>query len=596
MAQLCPRCRRANPDAAVFCYFDGMPLRAGAVPLLPGVEAGSELVFPSGRCCKNLGELREACEAEWDEARRMLLEGGYVRFLQKLGRADLVRTVKEAPAQRDPDIALYNFLDQLPTSSTPGPRLELQPRRMGLKNLTVGKQVQLQVTVSNGGRGVLQGKMMVGEGHEWLKIEGGGQQVGLRTPRQQEVKLQVDTRTLIGGLTYSGKLTAITNGGIAEIPVRLDLAAAPFSHAPYQGAANPRDLAQRMQKNPKPAVALLESGVVSRWFAANGWNYPVSGEAARGIGAVQQFFECLGLSKPPPLQLSDSEMHLQSRGDQVSVSQVTLRTPSRKWVYAQVDSDVAWLRVTTPTVSGPKQAQISFEVDPSNLAADKVHQGTVRIRANGNQKLAVKVRLEVRRPKPSPLGAMLQPVLVGALLGLVGRLLLVLPADLIARLHEMGGFHAAVLEQWARTPGTEDKFLHPFVLATWWLGGLVGLVLVWKQGGKWSDRLCGVVAGCAAGLAVFSVVGCLLILLEGLPRALMLGLAGVLGGQRSAWISLPLWVLTAGFNWVLLGGTAGLVLGCLGATGKRWLSAAAAPLAWACRSLGMKGLARWLLM
>src|SRR5205807_6798565 len=130
---------------------------------------------------------------------------------------------------------------------------------------------------------------------------------------------------------------------------------------------------------------------------------------------------------------------------------------------------------------GPQQVQISFEVDPSTLAGDGTHQGTVRIRANGNQKLTVRVQLEVRRPQTTLLGAVLRPVLVTALLALVIRWLLVPPADLFARLYGQGGFQAAFLERWTQTPGAEDGFLRSFVLATWWLGGLTGLVLVWKR-------------------------------------------------------------------------------------------------------------------
>ncbi len=593
MPQFCLRCQRANPDSAVFCYFDGLPLQAGAVPMLPSVAPGAELVYSSGRHCKNLAELAEACLAEWDESRQMLLQGQLVGFLKRLGRADLVQTAQEMTNHTDPDIALHNFLDHLPSGSVPGPRLELQPRRMVLKNVTVGKRPKVQLTVTNGGRGALQGKLMVSSGQEWIKIDGANGHLGLRAQRTQEVTLHFDTRVLLGGQSYTGKLTAITNGGIAEVPIRLEVAAVPFSQSPYQGALSPRELAQRMQKNPKPAVPLLESGEVSRWFAVNGWNYPVSGEPARGIGAVQQFFECLGLSKPPPLLLSDSEVRLQCLGDGAASAQVTLRTPSRKWVYAQVDSDSAWLRVTTPTVSGPQQVEIAFEVDPAGLT-DGSHKGTVRIRANGNQKLTVRVQGDVQRPRESPADGLLHAVFVGAVLGLLGRWLLAIPADLFARLLLAHGANVGTLGWWAAVPGTGDGFLRTFVLATWWIGGLLGLGLVWRQGGKWADRLCGLVAGSAAGVALFSVLACLLILLDGLPRAVMQGLLGALGGQRSAWFSTPLWLVTAGLCWAMLGGCVGLVLGSLGERGRRWLSWLTAPLASTCRVLGLEGAARWL--
>ena len=144
---------------------------------------------------------------------------------------------------------------------------------------------------------------------------------------------------------------------------------------------------------------MLESGEVQRWFAANGWKYPVAGVPARGIGAVQQFFECLGLSKPPPLALSDTELAFHVTAPQVLRGQVSLRTETKKWVYAQVDSGVPWLRMTTPSVSGPQHAMITFDID-SGLMDGRPQQDTlIRLIANGGQRLAVRVRVNVQYPR-----------------------------------------------------------------------------------------------------------------------------------------------------------------------------------------------------
>ena len=138
------------------------------------------------------------------------------------------------------------------------PKLDLHPRRISLKKVAMGRHPQVQLNFSNQGRGVLQGKIMVSEGQEWLRFAGGdGRQTSIKAPREQNVGLHIDTRSLVGGQKYTGRLTVITNGGIAEIPVRLDLAAVPFAQPPYKGAGTPRELAQRMLANPKPAVALL---------------------------------------------------------------------------------------------------------------------------------------------------------------------------------------------------------------------------------------------------------------------------------------------------------------------------------------------------
>src|SRR5205814_9783181 len=125
----------------------------------------------------------------------------------------------------------------------------------------------------------------------------------------EDVILHVDTRGLAAPQTYSARLTVVTNGGIAEVPIRLDLGVTTFPHAPFKGVSTQRELAIKMKKNPRAAVPLLEKGEVQKWFAANGWDYPVLSVPARGVAVVQQFFEGMGLTPPPQLQLSETEIH-----------------------------------------------------------------------------------------------------------------------------------------------------------------------------------------------------------------------------------------------------------------------------------------------
>ena len=264
---VCPRCQRANPADAVFCWFDGAVLHQNAVPAGTSPFLPQEFVFPSGRRCRSYDDLLAGCQAEWEDARDLLHKGDFSRYLARLGRMDLVRSAKEALTQGDPDLALQNFLSSLPASQAPdtGPRLDLSPRRLMLGSLRAGEPRQVRVVVSNKGQGVLQGKVRVSEGEEWLKIVGvdGERELPLKTTRDQEVVLRIEALGLPAGQTYSGKLTVVTNGGVAEAPVRLDLTAAPFAKPPFQGAATARELAERMRANPKPAGPLLESGEVA---------------------------------------------------------------------------------------------------------------------------------------------------------------------------------------------------------------------------------------------------------------------------------------------------------------------------------------------
>src|SRR5262249_10280923 len=322
------------------------------------------------------------------------------RYFAQLGRHDLARTATENQTQTDPDIALHSFLGQLPATQVQGPRLDLNPRRLLVGGVRPGEQRRVQLTVTNQGKGLLQGKTAVAAGGQWLKIADSDNAVesALKTARSQQIHLHVDARGLTAPQTYSGRLTVVTNGGISEVAVRLDVVSVPFAQAPFQGAASPRQIAERMRANPKQAVPLLENGDIARWFKTNGWTYPVAGQPAKGVAAVQQFFECMGLSKPPPLQLSEEEFRFLCTPPDIVQARVILRTTAKKRRYAQADSDTPWLRVTTPSVSGPQQTQIAFQVDSTLMDAGGLHQGTIHIVANAGQKLAVRVQVQCERP------------------------------------------------------------------------------------------------------------------------------------------------------------------------------------------------------
>src|SRR5207249_2288163 len=255
----------------------------------------------------------------------------------------------------------------------------------------------------------------------------------VQTPREQQVMLQVDTRGLAAGQAYGARLTVITNGGVVEVPARLDLAPHPFPRPPFQGVKTQRELAERMRAQPKAAVPLLESGEIGRWFETNGWNYPVRGTPAKGVAGVQQFFEQMGLSKPPTVQLSQTEVGYTCKYPESVRGQVALQTQAKKWVYANVESDAAWLRVLTPAVSGPQQAQIGYEIDSRYAPSGVPAVGTLTVSANGGQKLTLRVRLAVEGHKPPLTRRFVQPVIACTLAFLLIRLALVPVMDFYGR-------------------------------------------------------------------------------------------------------------------------------------------------------------------
>jgi hypothetical protein len=321
----------------------------------------------------------------------------------------------------------------------------------------------------------------------------------------------------------------------------------------------------------------------------------------------------MGLSKPPSVELSPSDVRLNCLGSEPVSGQITLRTEAKKWVYARVESDAPWLRVTTPNVSGPQQAVILFEVNPQNLPPDPVDEGLLKIVANAGQALTARVAVDVMQPAivrrpgdqssrrsklrtpaqdgavskdgtappgPStePIVCTANPILVGALAGLVFRLLLALPADLYARVLASGAsgrVPAGTFASWLASPVSNVTFVRQFVLATWWLGAMLGFLVMWRRSERKTDLVFGSIAGGVLGLAGTATFACLLPGLDLLPRFLwrtMALQAGWTDHTGTAWLWTPVWIAFAITVWTLMGAAVGILLRCLGRPGAQLLN------------------------
>jgi hypothetical protein len=605
----CPRCQRPNPDNALYCHFDGNVLRAGQVAASQTLN--QEFVFPSGRRCHTFDDLAQACRDDWAGARELLRQGAFVRYFTSVGRQDLARVAQESMNQANPDIGLSNLVDSMPLSRSQGPRLDLNPRRVMLGAILAGETRQVPLMVSNQGQGMLQGTLSVSEGGEWLRI-GGSQngQCSVQTSREQQVMLQVDTRGLAAGQAYGAKLTVVTNGGVSEVPARLDLMPHAFARPPFQGVRSPRELAERMRSQPKAAVPLLESGEVGRWFETNGWNYPVRGTPVKGVAGVQQFFENMGLSKPPVVQLGQAEVAHSCQFPETVRGQVSLQTPSKKWVYAAVESDAAWLRVLTPGVSGPQQAQIAYEIDTRLVPAGSNPVGSLTVVANGGQKLSLRVRIQVGGTRPSLARRFLQPVITCTLVFLLLRLALVPVMDLYGRGAAANAALAKVTPylsaddrpslslgkwlqlNWVRIyfnprpdvldgvigpamPGTENRtrefrdtftahLLRVVVGTTWWLGAVLGVLVLWRRSSM-MDAPWGLIAGAGAGIALSATIGSLVMIGDIVPHLLWQASLQSDGDQL---VLLPVWSALAVVWWTILGVLLGVALTFMGPFGR----------------------------
>jgi hypothetical protein len=498
---VCPRCQRANPGEARFCHFDGWELRIVNGIAMRGGELGREFVFPSGVRCKTYDDLARGCMQDWNVARNLLKQGGLRQFMAGIGRMDLAVAAEKAAALSDLDLGLDQFIAQLPTRDALGPRLDLNPRRLNLGRLRVGETRQIPLVVLNQGARLLSGTMEI-DAEDWLGLGDGAKTFNFKTGKQQQIDLQLDTAGLIAGQKYAGKLTFITNGGVAEVPIQFEIGTVPFATAPLQGAASPRDLAMRMRDKEAARLAgpLLESGEVERWFRANGWRYPVQGPPAKGVAAVQQFFEALGLSRPPPLFLSPSAVDATVMEGEKAHQEAVLSTNARKWVYAQVESDVPWLAPEQPDVGGAQRATVKFALLGKHLIRGQKAEGKLLLRANGGQRLELPVRVAVRPAPRRAARGLVTSFAKGALVAALARLLGCLPDVLGRDWRSMGA--------WLTSSDFVGHYVGYFVLATFWLGIPLGAWLAWRRGKIW-DVPAGALVGGVTGLIVSATLASL---------------------------------------------------------------------------------------
>jgi hypothetical protein len=198
-----------------------------------------------------------------------------------------------------------------------------------------------------------------------------------------------------GPKPVDGRLVVETNAGLALVIVRVEVPNQPFPRGVLAGATTPRDLAKKAKASPKEAAQLFESGAVRQWYDDNGWMYPVpTGQAAPGLAAVQQFFEVLGLVKPPRIEVGERSVLLSGHPGDTLQHTLHVYTAEKKYIFVQVRSTVDWLRIASKRTSG-QRAQVVLRVPHvPHLPGNRLH-GFVHVTANGGQHFAVKVQLSV---------------------------------------------------------------------------------------------------------------------------------------------------------------------------------------------------------
>jgi hypothetical protein len=403
MAQTCTKCSRVNPPEAVYCHFDGVALpgqaRNGGPISVATQPFINPFVFPTGRTCRNFDELALACHENWHEARDLLQQGYLHNFLSALGRGDLALAAREAAKFPDRDRGLDGLLGKLPSKVLEAPKLRVEPAELNLGTLALGQDRQVQIHLHNQGMRLLYGTVTCDD-CPWLML---GDAPG--TPQKH---FQIDHETVIpvhvrgnqlraGNKPLEGKLIVESNGGTIPIVVRVDVPVKPFPSGILAGAKSPRQIAEKARAAPKDAAPLFENGAVAAWYKSNGWTYPVQGPPASGVGAVQQFFEALGLTEPPKVEISERSVGLRGDPGQQLRHVLRLETKEKRPVYAYGKSDQPWLEVGRPQLNG-KVAKIPLVIPSVPNKPGQTLTAKVLVQANGNQRFTVPVTLVVGSP------------------------------------------------------------------------------------------------------------------------------------------------------------------------------------------------------
>ncbi len=199
-----------------------------------------------------------------------------------------------------------------------------------------------------------------------------------------------------GNQPLEGRLVVDSNAGTVTVVVRADVPITPFAEGILAGSLTPRQIAEKARAHPKEAAALFEKGLVSTWFTKNGWIYPVQGPNVGGLGGVQQFFEALGLAKPPKVELKTPGLDLKGDPGQTVTASIAVGTPEKKHVFAFAISDQPWVLpgLQPKETKNPTVAAIPLTINVP-WTPGRTQQAKITVTANGNQKFPVALKLSI---------------------------------------------------------------------------------------------------------------------------------------------------------------------------------------------------------
>ncbi len=406
MPQTCVRCSRINPSQASFCWYDGIAL--GDPSRRQGLTDPSRqrfpmpFVFPSGKACHSFDEFALGILEHWSDARTLIDHNVFTHFLAGLGRADLSAAAREAAAFPDRDRGLDQLLTALPTSVLTPARLVVEPGQLNLGTMRPGQDIRFDLRLANQGSGLLHGTIHC-EDCPWLSL--GDPKAGLRKKifqflHETTIDVNVAGKFLrAGNRPREGKIVVESVGGACTVVVTVDVPIIPFADDVLAGALTPRQIAEKARERPRESAELFARGTVAKWYASNGWTYPVTEPSASGVAAVQQFFEALGLTKPPKVGINLSEIRLEGRRGDDLKSTVQVVAEEKRPVFAHAVSDQPWLKINEVALDG-RTASVHLRIPNVPDCPGETLNARLTITSNGRQRFVVPVSLAISGRTP----------------------------------------------------------------------------------------------------------------------------------------------------------------------------------------------------
>ena len=396
MSLVCAQCSRVNPAEAAYCYYDGAALagRAGGPINAGAANFPNPFVFPNGLSCRNFDQLAMACQQNWSAAIDLLKQGFLGSFFGGIGRVDLSAAAQEAAKFPDLDRGLDQLIAKLPSQAVQAPKLKAEPTEINLGIVKIGEDRSTELHLANAGMRLLYGTAT--SDCKWLTLgEAPGNPDKLfQFGADAVIPVQVRGQHLrAGNKPIEGHLVLDSNGGTITVTFRADVPIKPYDGGLFAGATTPRQVAEKAKAGAKEAAPYFEKGEVAKWYAANGWVYPVQGPTMPGPGGIQQFFEALGVAKAPKVEFSPTTLVLDGAVGKPVEGSIEITTAERKVVYGWATADAPWIEIGKTKITG-KTARIPITFRIPN-PAPPVLEATIHVTGNGNQKTDLPVKIKV---------------------------------------------------------------------------------------------------------------------------------------------------------------------------------------------------------